>query len=221
MSDSPTVSSRGGAIAALFAVLVAAGAGVLYVNGGQSGKKVDGACAAAQSVAAAAKPLAKGEVAAMNIASDPESMPELTFNGPDGKPITLKDFKGKTLLLNLWATWCVPCRAEMPALDRLQKELGSDKFEVVTVNIDTARLERPKAFLDEIGVKSLSFYADPKAAVFQQLKQDGQVMGLPTTFLVDPSGCQIGLMSGPAAWDSADGKALISSVVAHSSGAAK
>jgi len=82
---------------------------------------------------------------------------------PDGNPTTLEAFKGKTLLVNIWATWCVPCRSEMPALDRLQKAAGSDKFEVLAINVDTTRLERPKAFLEEIGVRNLKFYADPRA----------------------------------------------------------
>ncbi len=85
----------------------------------------------------------------------------VSFNGPDGKKLTLADFKGHNVLLNLWATWCVPCRSEMPALDRLQAKLGGSDFEVVAVNIDTSRLDRPKAFLNDAGVKNLGFYADP------------------------------------------------------------
>jgi len=211
MSEKPPAFPR---LAVIAALVVAAGAGVLYMKGSPSGKKEQSAaCASGEKAATAAKPLARGEVAAMNISTAPQPMPDLAFNGPDGQRKTLADFRGKTLLFNMWATWCVPCRAEMPALDRLQAALGSEKFEVVTVNIDTSRLERPKAFLSEIGVKSLAFYADPKAEIFQQLKQDGQVLGLPTTFLVSPEGCEIGLMSGPASWDSADGKALISRIL--------
>ncbi len=208
-SDAPVTAPRSFKAVALLALL-AAGAGLLYVKGGQSGKKEAAtACLTTQKAAGGLAPLAKGEVAAMSIAAEPELMADLAFQDADGKPKTLADFKGKTILLNIWATWCVPCRQEMPALDRLQKQAGSDKFEVVTINVDTSRLDRPKAFLNEIGVKSLAYYADPKADIFFQLKQTGKVLGLPTTFLVDPAGCQIGLMSGPAAWDSADGQALI------------
>jgi thiol-disulfide isomerase/thioredoxin len=209
-SDAPAFASRSlkGVLALL--ALLAAGLGLLYVKGDQRGKKAtDGACSASLKVAESVAPLAKGEVAAMSIAKTPEPMPELAFFDASGARKTLADFKGKTVLLNLWATWCVPCRQEMPALDHLQKEAGSDKFEVVTINIDTSRLERAKAFFNEVGVKSLAYYSDPKAEIFFQLKQTGKVMGLPTTFLIDSAGCQIGLMSGPAAWDSADGKALV------------
>lgn len=97
----------------------------------------------------------------------------------------------------------------MPALDRLQQAAGSDKFEVVAINVDTTRLERPKVFLDEIGVTSLKFYADPKADIFFRLKQGGELMGLPTTYLVDSAGCALGQLSGPAAWDSDEALALI------------
>ena len=111
--------------------------------------------------------------------------------------------------MNIWAAWCVPCRAEMPALDRLQQQLGSPSFEVVAINVDTSHLEKPKALLSEIGVKALKFYSDPKADVFFRLRQEGGLTGLPTTFLIDAQGCEIGRMSGPAAWDSADALKLI------------
>lgn len=111
--------------------------------------------------------------------------------------------------MNLWATWCVPCREEMPALDRLQAKLGSGDFEVVAINVDTARLERAKDFLKDTGVKNLAFYSDPKADVFYRLRTAGKVVGLPTTFLVGRDGCEIAVMSGPADWASDDAIALI------------
>lgn len=170
----------------------------------------DAACAASAKIAASVKDLAKGEVAAMTIAGKPAPLPDYAFDGPDGAPVSLGSFKGKTTLFNIWATWCVPCRAEMPALDRLQEAFAGQNFQVVAVNVDTTRLERPKAFLAEAGVKSLTYYGDPKANVFFEMKQSGKALGLPTTLLIGPDGCQIGLMNGPAGWDSADAKALIS-----------
>lgn len=167
------------------------------------------ACAAAATLASSLDPLAKGEVAAFAPAKASEPMETLAFNGPDGAPTTLDAFKGKTVLVNVWATWCVPCRQEMPALDRLQGALGGDKFEIVAINVDTSRLDRPKALLAELGVKNLKFYADPKADVFFRLKQGGALLGLPTSFLVDPKGCALGQLSGPAAWDSAEAQALV------------
>ena len=224
-------------VAKAAAITMAAGVAFLYVIGSMGGKKppgsavdegapagtadqnaaaaVDGdvACAASARIALGVKELAKGEVAAMTIAAKPEPLPDYAFNGPDGAPVSLASFKGKTALLNIWATWCVPCRAEMPALDRLQEAFAGQNFQVVAVNVDTTRLERPKAFLAETGVKSLTYYGDPKANLFFELKQSGKALGLPTTLLIGPDGCQIGLMNGPAAWDSADAKALISRAV--------
>lgn len=203
---------------------IAVGFVFVYLIGLMAGKKgpevfsppedeAGAGCEASAKIAQSVRDLAKGEVAAMTVAKAPEKLADLAFNGPDGQPTRISAFAGKTVLFNTWATWCVPCRGEMPALDRLQAEKGSDKFQVVAVNIDTSRLDRPKAFLDEIGVKSLTFYADPKAEIFQDLKQDGKALGLPTTILIGPDGCQVGLMNGPAAWDSADAKALIDAAV--------
>ena len=215
-------------------ITIAASVAFLYVIGSMGGKKpperavdegapagaadqsaapaadVTAACATSAKIAATLKELAKGEVAAMTIATQPEPMPDYAFDGPDGAPVSLASFKGKTTLLNIWATWCVPCRAEMPALDRLQEAFAGQDFQVVAVNVDTTRLERAKAFLAETGVKSLTYYGDPKANLFYEMKQSGKALGLPTTLLIGPDGCQIGLMNGPAAWDSADAKALIS-----------
>lgn len=194
-------------------MMAAAGAGFLYA-GGPSGKEARAAdCAAAARTAEAVKDLAKGEVAAMNISKAPEKLADYGFNDPDGKPVSLAAFRGKTVLLNVWATWCVPCRAELPELDRLQGELGSDRFQVVAVNIDTSRPERPKKLFEDTGVKALTLYADPKANIFFELKQAGKALGLPVTMLIDPEGCQLGLMNGPAAWHSADARALVSKAV--------
>ncbi|PPD46707.1 MAG: thiol:disulfide interchange protein [Methylocystis sp.] len=190
-------------------VLAAAGAGFLYAGGPGVKEARAEDCAGASRIAESVKDIARGEVAAMNISKKPEKLPDFAFNGPDGKPVSLSAFKGKTLLFNVWATWCVPCRAEMPELDKLQAELGSDRFQVVVVNIDTSRPERPKKLFEDTGVKALTLYTDPKANVFYELKQAGKALGLPVTMLVDSEGCQIGLMNGPANWHSADAKALV------------
>ncbi len=144
-----------------------------------------------------AAPLAKGEVAAFRVATEPESLAGLAFTDPEGKPVTLAALQGKTALVNVWATWCVPCRAEMPTLDRLQAEMGGDQFAVVPVNIDLNATERAKAFLDEIGVANLPFYSDPSGKLFQDLKRRGLAIGLPTTILVDGKGCRIGVVGRP------------------------
>jgi thiol-disulfide isomerase/thioredoxin len=180
---------------------------------GLSGKEMAASGAKSCPLAAARLPAvaaaAKGEVAAFTPVKTARPALDLTFLAPDGKPLKLSDMKGRTILLNLWATWCVPCREEMPALDRLQLQAGGQDFEVVALNIDTSRLERRQAFLTEIGVKALSFYADPTADVFQLLKRAGKVVGLPTTILIDADGCELGTLAGAAAWDSADALRLV------------
>ena len=113
------------------------------------------------------------------------------------------------MLLNLWATWCVPCRAEMPALDRLQAAKGGPGFEVVAVNVDTARLEKRAAFLDSVGVKSLARYSDPSGDAFETLRKDGKALGLPVTLVIDKDGCEIGAVEGGAKWESAEAQALV------------
>lgn len=205
---------RGNVLIAAVAVLVVVGL-VLYGIQPRSGKETRTAaanCPQTEGLAEKLKPLTHGEVAALALSSKPKPLPPLSFSGPDGKPLTLADFHGRNILLNLWATWCVPCRQEMPELDRLQGDLGGQAFEVVAVNIDTSKLDRPKAFLSETGVKNLHFYADNKADIFQVLKQEGQVLGLPTTILVGKDGCEIGMMSGPAKWDSEEAQALIKAI---------
>ncbi|HEX5509733.1 MAG TPA: TlpA disulfide reductase family protein, partial [Pseudolabrys sp.] len=125
----------------------------------------------------------------------------------------LDQWRGRTVLLNLWATWCVPCRKEMPALDALEQRLGGPDFQVVAVNIDTRNPEKPKAFLKEVGVQKLAYYADPHAKVYQDLKEIGRAFGMPTTVLVDPAGCEIGSIAGPAEWASDDAIKLIKAIL--------
>jgi thiol-disulfide isomerase/thioredoxin len=192
------------------AILAAVLAFIYVMEARHRNETASAACASSRAVVNRVAPLAQGEIAALALSNDPQPMPDLTFSGADGKPVKLADFRGRNVLLNLWATWCVPCRQEMPALDRLEGKRGGPDFQVVAVNIDTARLDRPKAFLNEIGVKNLAFYADNTANVFQVLKQDGKVLGLPTTILVGKDGCDIGIMAGPAQWDSQDALALFS-----------
>jgi thiol-disulfide isomerase/thioredoxin len=196
----------------LVAALVAAALWfVLYGMKGGGGKETGTAvanCGVSTALAATLAPFARNEIAALALRAHPRPMQNFSF-ARDGAATDVAAFKGRTILLNLWATWCVPCREEMPSLDRLQGEVGSDKFSVVAVNIDTARLERPKAFLREIGVKNLAFYADSNGKAFQSLQQSGDLVGLPTSYLIGPDGCEIGVLAGPAKWDSADALSLI------------
>jgi hypothetical protein len=104
----------------------------------------------------------------------------------------------------------------MPALDALQARLGSDTFEVVTVNIDTRNLDKPKTWLADAGIKQLGYYGDPSAKVFQDLKAIGKATGMPTTLLIDPQGCELGVLAGPAEWASEDAVKLVSAALGRS-----
>ena len=173
-----------------------------------------GACADARAIGQRIAPLARGEVAAVGVAKDPRPLPELAFNDRDGARKTLADWRGRMVLFNLWATWCVPCRKEMPALDALQAKLGGPSFQIVAVNIDTRNPEKPKAWLREAGVEKLVYYADPSAKVFQDLKAAGKAFGMPTTVLIDRAGCEIASLAGPAEWASEDAVRLIEAALA-------
>jgi thiol-disulfide isomerase/thioredoxin len=173
-------------------------------------------CRQAVDTAKRLAPLVRGEVAALTVASNPIRVPDLAFQDASGQPKTLADWRGRTVLFNLWATWCVPCRKEMPALDALQAKLGSDAFQVVAVNIDTRNLEKPKAWLKEVGVERLGYFADPSAKVFQDLKAAGKAFGMPTTLLIDPSGCEIATLAGPAEWASEEAVELLQAALKKS-----
>jgi thiol-disulfide isomerase/thioredoxin len=169
----------------------------------------DAECAEAVKTAREIKPLIHGEVAAVALAEKPMRVPDLSFRDGSGKAVKLSDFRGKTLLVNLWATWCVPCRKEMPALDELMGKLGGADFTIVTINIDTRDPEKPKKFLAEIAVKNLPYYEDPSGTVFQDLKRIGRALGLPTTIIVDKKGCEVAHIAGPAEWASEDAIKLV------------
>jgi thiol-disulfide isomerase/thioredoxin len=198
-------------VAAAIAILIVL-AGV-YGMGHLRSNPAASACEPAVKIAARIAPLAHGEIAALAVAHTPFRIPDLSFKDAEGRDRTLADWRGRTVLLNLWATWCVPCRKEMPALDALQADLGGQGFEVVAVNVDTRDAERPLKFLKDTGVTHLAYYSDQSAKVFQDLKSAGKAFGMPTTLIIDRSGCEIGAMAGPAEWASPDGLKLVSAAI--------
>jgi thiol-disulfide isomerase/thioredoxin len=193
------------------AVLVGATVGLAGIYGfGRLGHSAgDPYCAATVDLARKIAPLAHGEVAAVTMATKGLQLPDLAFDDANGKPRKLSDWRGKTVLVNLWATWCVPCRKEMPALEGLQTKLEGPNFEVVAINIDTRDPEKPKNFLKDANLTRLGYFYDEKAKVFQDLKAAGRALGMPTSVLVDPKGCEIGTIAGPAEWDSEDAIKLV------------
>jgi thiol-disulfide isomerase/thioredoxin len=184
-------------------------AGVYGIGGLSRNAAGDAACRGAVDVARKIAPLAHGEVAALTMATTPLRLPDLAFEDADGKPRKLSDWRGRTVLVNLWATWCLPCRKEMPALEGLQTRLGGPNFEVVAINIDTRDPEKPKNFLRDAHLTRLGYFSDEKAKAFQDLKAIGRALGMPTSVLVDGQGCEIATIAGPADWNSDDAVELI------------
>jgi thiol-disulfide isomerase/thioredoxin len=200
---------------AIGAVVIGAalGLGGFYGLGALKQTSGDPACRGAVALAQKIAPLAHGEVAALTMATAPLRLPDLAFADGDGQPKKLSDWRGKTVLVNLWATWCVPCRKEMPALDELQSKLSGPNFEVVAINIDTRDPEKPRKFLQDANLTRLGYFSDPKAKVFQDLKSIGRALGMPTSVLVDAEGCEIATIAGPAEWGSDDAVKLIKAAV--------
>jgi thiol-disulfide isomerase/thioredoxin len=159
-------------------------------------------------------PLSQGQMAAFVFRKEPGAPAPIKFQDAEGRERTLADWRGKVVLLNLWATWCLPCRKEMPSLDRLQAALGSDKFEVLALSVDRKGLDASRKFLDDTKVERLGLYVDASARATSELR----VVGLPATLLLDAQGREIGRLLGPAEWDSDDAKRLIKSAVSDPPG---
>lgn len=135
---------------------------------------------------------------AMPLHDKPKEMLSPPFVDGAGRDLTLADFRGRVVLLNIWATWCIPCREEMPTLDALQKNLGGDDFLVLPLSVDRAGIRVVRNFYDEIGIRNLGMYlADSTRAMLAF-----GVLGLPTTILIDRAGFERGRLVGPAEWDS-------------------
>ncbi len=150
-----------------------------------------------------------GDMTAFVFKSSRNSADVVDFTDAEGTPQRLASWQGKVVLLNLWATWCGPCREEMPGLDRLQGMLGSEDFEVVALSVDRKGLEASAEFLEEIGTQHLALYADDTAKANFQLR----ARGLPATYLIDREGGIIGVLVGPAHWDSEDAVRLIQAAI--------
>jgi thiol-disulfide isomerase/thioredoxin len=165
--------------------------------------------------AAAIGDAAMGELAALNGTGEGRGYATMAFRDADGTAMTIADFKGKALLVNFWASWCVPCREEMPALDALATKYNSDAFMVLPINLDIGEggLEKAQAFLDDNQFANLPLYADNTFAAFDRLKQQAVAVGLPATLVLDENGCELAVLQGPAEWNTPDGEAVIAKLL--------
>ena len=157
--------------------------------------------------------LNRGAMAGFLVRPTPLDLPEISFISEAGESLTMKDWRGKVVLLNLWATWCAPCRKEMPDLDQLKADLGGDNFDVVAINIDRGNLEKPRKFMDEIKLKHLALYGNNSGRLAPKLR----AVGLPTTIIISRTGKELGRLFGPAEWASDEAKALILAAIGNNS----
>jgi thiol-disulfide isomerase/thioredoxin len=153
--------------------------------------------------------LATGAMAAFVVKGERKPVPAISFAPEDGSATSLDNWKGRVVLVNLWATWCVPCRKEMPSLAALQSEMGSKDFEVVAISVDRKGLEASGQFLKDVGATALKLYADPSTEALGKF----QAVGLPASILIDRQGREIGRLLGPAEWNSPEAKALITAAL--------
>lgn len=196
-------------VAALLGVTTGGLAIFLNTENANIAQTEETACSFSDERRTALNAAAQGDVAAFAVLDEPRPVPMLAFNDGDEQAHAIADWRGKSVLFNLWATWCAPCREEMPMLDALQRDHGDEDFEVVAVSIDTRESADPLGFLQEIDVEALTFYQDKSASLFNDLRAEGLAFGMPTTLLIDDEGCLQGWLAGPAHWDGADAVALI------------
>ncbi len=157
---------------------------------------------------AAAEALREGTMKKL-IFSEAQPVSEEAFTDPEGGSFQLSDFTGKYVLVNFWATWCAPCRKEMPMLSELQTEYGGEDFEVVTIATGRNELAGIRRFFDEVGVDNLPLFLDPRSG----LARDMGILGLPITLILDPEGNEIARMRGDAEWNSPSAKAVIEALL--------
>jgi thiol-disulfide isomerase/thioredoxin len=199
------------------ALAAAVGFGAVYLNLGGNGNDTPAPKAQSGKPATKAsnwlKAYSKGHMITFVARSEPQDLPDVSFVRDDGSATNINEWRGKVVLLNLWATWCGPCRKEMPDLDKLKADLGGDDFDLVALSIDRTGLEKPQKFLQEIGIKHLKLYNNSTGKLASSLK----AFGMPTTLLLNRKGQEIGRLVGPADWGSEDAVALIKAVIAKKS----
>ncbi len=201
----------------LIGLIIATGvAAAVYVSTGGEGNAPVAQVAANSPQKAAADVIGptSGRLAAFVVHKIPEEVGAIKFFDADGTEKSLSDWKGSVVLLNIWATWCAPCRYEMPTLDAINKQFGGPDFEVVALSLDRSGFDKPRKFYTDIEIKTLKLYNDKTSKSARVLR----AIGMPTTILIGRDGREIGRIAGPAEWDSEEAQELIRSAIGLTTG---
>ncbi|WP_138512251.1 TlpA family protein disulfide reductase [Maricaulis alexandrii] len=189
-------SPLGIAIFGMAAILVVGFVSIAFISGSNSGDQ------------GSLSSYAQGEMRAFTSLDEPPAQPDVVYADASGNEVRLSDYRGQVILVNFWATWCGPCVEEMPALNRLQAEMGGDEFQVVTISLDRS-LDDAVSFFERYDLAELPIIHDTHLASFTRI----QTPGLPTSILYDRQGREIGRLTAPAEWDSDDAMRLIQAAI--------
>jgi thiol-disulfide isomerase/thioredoxin len=189
----------------LIAATTVASAVVLLFVGLEYGSQLLSPETAVRQPAPATGSTGSGNRLELSVFDQPHALPEVRFQDDQGRDLTLGDFRGRVVVLNVWATWCVPCRKEMPTLDRLQARLGGKDFLVVALSLDRKGVEAVRGFYQEVGVENLAVYVDPSGRGSRGLG----LPGVPTTLLIDQEGREVARKMGEAEWDGPEMVSLV------------
>jgi len=189
-------SPLGIAIFGMAAILVVGFVSIAFISGSNSGDQ------------GSLSSYAQGEMRAFTSMDEPPAQPDVVYADASGNEVRLSDYRGQVILVNFWATWCGSCVEEMPALNRLQAEMGGDDFQVVTISLDRS-LDDAVSFFERYDLAELPIIHDTNLASFSRI----QTPGLPTSILYDRQGREIGRLTAPAEWDSDDAQRLIQAAI--------
>jgi len=189
----------------LIAATTVASAVVLLFVGLEYGSQLLSPETAVRQPAPATGSTGSGNRLELSVFDQPHALPEVRFQDDQGRDLTLGDFRGRVVVLNVWATWCVPCRKEMPTLDRLQARLEGKDFLVVALSLDRKGVEAVRGFYQEVGVENLAVYVDPSGRGSRGLG----LPGVPTTLLIDQEGREVARKMGEAEWDGPEMVSLV------------
>ncbi|WP_297322598.1 TlpA disulfide reductase family protein [uncultured Bartonella sp.] len=179
-------------------------------NSKDTGAKETNDCSINKETITKLKQSAHGFFKNMRFADTAYDTRNFTFKDSEGNDHSLKEFSGKVLLVNLWASWCIPCRTEMPELANLKRNIGGDNFDVIAINIDkTATDEKIRNFLQSIKADNIVFYRDQTMTIFNDVRKQGLALGLPITMLIDRNGCILASYNGSAPWSNVDSETLM------------